>query len=206
MPAETEAPGRPARRTRLSPERERELYEAVVDLLREVGYEALTMDAVAARTRSSKATLYRQWRGKPELVAAALEGTRPGRPEDIDTGSLAGDLREMLRQMASHSAEDMAVMRALFHAVATNPDLDRAMRETLIEPGLAGLRHMVDRAVARGEVAPDRPARDFVAHAVVGAMMGRPMVEGRDPDPAYLMAYLDAVVLPALGIGERVPA
>jgi hypothetical protein len=80
------------------------------------------------------------------------------------------------------------------------------MRETLIEPGLAGLRHMVDRAVARGEVAPDRPARDFVAHAVVGAMMGRPMVEGRDPDPAYLMAYLDAVVLPALGIGERVPA
>ncbi|MGO4429316.1 TetR family transcriptional regulator, partial [Streptomyces sp. MCAF7] len=47
------------RRSRLSPERESELYEAVMGLLTEVGYDALTMDAVAARTHSSKATLYR---------------------------------------------------------------------------------------------------------------------------------------------------
>ena len=52
-------------RSRLTPEREAELYAAVLDLLREVGYDALTMDAVAARTRSSKATLYRQWGSKP---------------------------------------------------------------------------------------------------------------------------------------------
>lgn len=52
-------------RTRLTPERESELYGAVLDLLREVGYDALTMDAVAARTRSSKATLYRQWGASP---------------------------------------------------------------------------------------------------------------------------------------------
>lgn len=53
------------RRSRITPEREAELYAAVLDLLREVGYEALTMDAIAARTKSSKATLYRQWGASP---------------------------------------------------------------------------------------------------------------------------------------------
>ena len=70
MPADT--PATPARRTRLTPERERELFTAVVDLVREQGYDALTMDAVAARTKSSKATLYRQWESKPKLVASAM--------------------------------------------------------------------------------------------------------------------------------------
>ncbi len=65
------------RRSRITPEREAELYEAVLDLLREVGYDALTMDAVAARTRSSKATLYRQWGGKAELVAKAIRHNKP---------------------------------------------------------------------------------------------------------------------------------
>src|ERR1700743_1536379 len=75
-------------RTRLSPEREGELYTAVLDLLREVGYDALTMDAVATRTRSSKATLYRQWGSKPELVVRALRHNKPSRLAEIDTGSL----------------------------------------------------------------------------------------------------------------------
>lgn len=66
-----------SRRSRITPEREAELHGAVLDLLREVGYEALTMDAVAARTKSSKATLYRQWGSKPELVAKALRCTQP---------------------------------------------------------------------------------------------------------------------------------
>jgi AcrR family transcriptional regulator len=83
-------------RTRLTPERESELYAAVLDLLREVGYDALTMDAVAARTRSSKATLYRQWGSKPELVVKALRHNKPGGLAEIDTGSLRGDFHAAL--------------------------------------------------------------------------------------------------------------
>src|SRR5690242_5377616 len=130
-----------ARRTRLTPERERELFEAVVELLREVGYEALTMDAVATRTRSSKATLYRQWKGKPELVATALRHLKPVSPADIDTGSIAGDLHELVRcHDADESKRDQELMRGLAHAAFQNEDLFRALRELLIEPELASFR------------------------------------------------------------------
>ncbi len=78
-----DAPGRRhgMARSRLTPERESELYAAVLDLLREVGYDALTMDAVAARTHSSKATLYRQWGASPSWSPGRCAPTsRPTSP------------------------------------------------------------------------------------------------------------------------------
>ncbi|MBC2876069.1 MULTISPECIES: TetR/AcrR family transcriptional regulator [Streptomyces] len=198
MPGEPAA--QPARRTRLTPEREAELYEAVLEILREVGYEALTMDAVAARTRSSKATLYRQWKGKPELVASALRHTKPLKVDDIDTGTLRGDLVALTACADPAQMErDAALMRGLGHAVHCNPDLHRALRELLVEPEKAALRRLLDRAVARGELAPDTPAMEFVAHILLGAFITRPLVEDRPADAAYLARFIDAVVLPALG-------
>lgn len=188
-----------ARRTRLTPERERELYEAVVGLLREVGYEALTMDAVAARTRSSKATLYRQWKGKPELVATALRHLKPVSPADIDTGSLVGDLHEIVScHDANEVKRDQELMRGLAHAAFQNEDLFRALRELLIEPELQSFRDLVQRAVDRGELAADNPARDLVPHMLFGGALARPIIEGIDPDPQYSHRYIDAVVIPAL--------
>jgi AcrR family transcriptional regulator len=188
------------RRTRLSPERERELFAAVLDLVREVGYDALTMDAVAARTRASKATLYRQWRSKPELVATALRHADPVLISDVDTGTLAGDLREMARRLGNAALDDMPLIRALGHAMQQDPDLLQAMRALLVEPELTALRGMLERATRRGELAPDAPATEFVAHMLLGAMAGRSLVEDRDADAAYLVRYVDAVVLPALGL------
>ncbi|MBZ4321582.1 TetR/AcrR family transcriptional regulator [Streptomyces huiliensis] len=198
MPEEPTAP--PVRRTRLTPEREAELYEAVLAILREVGYEALTMDAVAARTRASKATLYRQWKGKPELVASALRHTKPITVADIDTGTLRGDLLALTACADPEQMErDAALMRGLGHAVHCNPDLHRALRELLIEPEKAALRLLLDRAVERGEIPADTPAMEFVAHTVLGAFITRPLIEDRPADAAYLARFVDAVVLPALG-------
>ncbi|WP_367134890.1 MULTISPECIES: TetR/AcrR family transcriptional regulator [Streptomyces] len=197
----TESPRPAARRTRLTPEREAELYEAVLAILREVGYDALTMDAVATRTHASKATLYRQWKGKPELVVGALRHKKPIKLADIDTGTLRGDLRAMVCEADDEQmAQDAALMRGLGHAIHANPDLHRALRELLIEPETEGLRAMLRRAVERGEIAADNPATDFVAHMMLGAFMTRPLVEDRPADAAYLVRYLDAVVLPALGV------
>ncbi len=190
-----------ARRSRITPEREAELYEAVLDLLREVGYDALTMDAVAARTRSSKATLYRQWGSKPELVAKALRHNKPASLSDIDTGSLRGDLHEMVARSDDCQMErDAALMRGLSHAVHDNPELHQALRNLLIEPELTGLNALLRRAVERGEVAADNPALEYVVHMMVGGFVARDLIEDRPVDRAFLASYVDAVILPALGV------
>ncbi|MFF0437264.1 TetR/AcrR family transcriptional regulator [Streptomyces sp. NPDC004327] len=187
-------------RSRLTPERAAELYEAVLDLLREVGYDALTMDAVAARTRSSKATLYRQWGSKPELVAKALRHNKPVTLTRIDTGSLRGDLLADLERADDCQMErDSALMRGLAHAVHTNPDLLEALREHLIEPEMASLDEVLDRAVRRGEISADNPALKLVPHMMIGAFIARPLIDEQPVDSAFLRAYVDAVVLPSLG-------
>ncbi|MET9804387.1 TetR/AcrR family transcriptional regulator [Streptomyces sp. NPDC006368] len=188
-------------RGRLTPERESELYGAVLDLLREVGYDALTMDAVAARTHSSKATLYRQWGSKPELVAHALRHDKPVDITEIDTGSLRGDFHELLARSDDCQMErDSALMRGLAHAVHDNPDLLQALRDLLIEPEMTGLDQVLRRAVDRGEVDPANPALTLVPHMLIGAFVARPLVEDRPVDRAFLTTYVDAVVLPALGV------
>ena len=189
-----------ARRSRITPEREAELYGAVLDLLREVGYDALTMDAVAARTRSSKATLYRQWGGKAELVAKAVRHDKPGGFADIDTGSLKGDLHALtLRSDDCQMEQNSALMRGLAMAVHGNPDLLKAFKEHLIEPEMADFRRVLQRAVGRGEVRADNPAIDFVMHMMIGGFAARSLIDEQPPTQDFLLSYIDAVVLPALG-------
>ncbi|MEV5145548.1 TetR/AcrR family transcriptional regulator [Streptomyces sp. NPDC052727] len=189
------------RRSRITPEREAELYEAVLDLLREVGYDALTMDAVAARTRSSKATLYRQWGGKAELVAKAVRHTKPGRAGDVDTGSLKGDLHAItLRADDCEMEQSSALMRGLAMAVHGNPDLLKAFREHLIEPETAEFHRVLRRAIDRGEVRADNPAIGFVMHMMIGGFAARTMIDEQPPTQDFLLSYIDAVVLPALGV------
>ncbi|MFE9765980.1 TetR/AcrR family transcriptional regulator [Streptomyces sp. NPDC005808] len=188
-----------ARRSRITPEREAELYAAVLDLLREVGYDALTMDAVAARTKSSKATLYRQWGGKAELVARAMRHGKPVHLGAVDTGSLRGDFHAMVtRDDDCHMEQNSALMRGLAVAMHTNPDLRRAFRELLIEPEMAEVRRVLQRAIDRGEVRPDNPAIDYVMHMMMGGFAARTMIDELPPSQAFLTSYVDAVVLPAL--------
>ncbi|MFE8954926.1 TetR/AcrR family transcriptional regulator [Streptomyces althioticus] len=189
------------RRRRMTPEREAELYAVVRGLIREVGYEALTMDAVAARTRTSKATLYRLWDGKAQLVVKALRSRKP-RFGALDTGSLRGDLHAMVRRDDDHQMEqNNALIRGLMTAVHTHPELLTALRDRVIEPELADLHRMLQRAVDRGEIRPDSPALPYVIHMLTGAFTTRKLIDGQPPTQAYLTSYIDAVVLPTLVAG-----
>ncbi|PSM39745.1 TetR family transcriptional regulator [Streptomyces dioscori] len=191
-----------SRRSKITPEREQEFFDAVLDQVRECGYDALTMEGVAASTRCSKSTLYRQWKTKPQFVAAALRANHCPKFIGIDTGSLAGDLRAVARTAGERSDEDTRLMQALGQSVMQDEELKRALRDALVEPELDALRAMIGRAVERGEITADHPVLEFVPAQLLGVLRVRPILEGRPADAEYLLRYVEVALLPALGLAD----
>jgi AcrR family transcriptional regulator len=186
------------RRPRMTPDRELDLLNAAMDALREVGYQDLSMDLVAARARCSKATLYRLWPGKAQLVAAALYTTRPAKADEVNTGTLRGDLLTVVALLAARADKDTALFAALSHAVLTDEELGSAVRMALIEPWFADLIGVVERAVARRELHPQAPAAEFVPELLLSVAFMRPLFGGPRADAGYLNECVDRVLLPAL--------
>jgi AcrR family transcriptional regulator len=159
------------------------------------------MDAVATRTRSSKATLYRQWGGKAELVVKAIRHGKSHKLDGIDTGTLRGDLHALVQSEDDCTIEqNSALMRGVAMAMHNNPDLRAAFRSQLVEPEMSGFHNVIQRAIDRGEVRRDCPALDFLLHMMVGGFATRALLDDQPPTQAFLRSYLDAVVLPALGV------
>lgn len=199
----TEAAPTASRRSKISPERAQEFFDVVLDQLREQGYGALTMEGVAAQACCSKSTLYRQWKTKPQLVAAALRAGRCAKFFTADTGTLAGDLATAARNAASQAKPDTVLVQALGHAALQDDELKGALREALIEPELASIDAMVKRAVARGEIAADHPALPYLAAQLFGVMRSRPILEGREADADYLVGFVERALIPGLGLTPR---
>ena len=188
-------------RGRLTAERTREVYDAVLALVVEHGYEGLTMDAVAHTASISKATLYRQWGGKQTLVVDALESSHPHNMADtIDTGSLRGDLREWIRVSMSSPQTDIALIHAIMHACMTNEELAHAMRDRMNSDEGDPFVQLFTRAAGRGEIDADSPTLEYIKLVFIGPYILRQFLDGHPPDEAYFMGLVDAVVLPALGI------
>ena len=181
-------------------ERERAILAAVVELLGEAGYEAMTMDAVAARAHASKTTIYRRWPGKPELVKAAVDGYVAGRlPISADTGSLRGDLMAVMRAMRGHLTDEfLAMMSGLLHAMRTDPELAGVLRSHLAEDYSAALP-IIRRAAGRGEVpAGAEETLAKTTHELIEAQLFRQMALGAPFDEQFSRHVVDDLVLPVL--------
>jgi AcrR family transcriptional regulator len=180
--------------------RERAILAAVIELLGEAGYEAMTIDAVAARAHASKTTIYRRWRGKPELVKAAVDGYVAGQvPSSADTGSLRGDLIMVMRAMRGHLTDEfLAMMSGLTHAMRTDQELADVLRSHLANDHSAALP-IIRRAAARGEVpAGAQEALAGIAHEVIEAQLFRQIAVGGSFDDEFARHVVDDLVLPAL--------
>ena len=173
---------------------------AVIELLGEVGYEAMTMDAVAARAHASKTTIYKRWRGKPELVRAAVGSHIAGRvPVPADTGSLRGDLLAVMRAVRGHLTEEfLAMMSGLVHAMRSDRELADVLWSHLAgDQGIA--LPIVRRGVGRGELpAGADTQRAGLAHEVIEAQLFRQMAVGGSLDAPFDTHLVDDLVIPVL--------
>ncbi|WP_299056629.1 TetR/AcrR family transcriptional regulator [uncultured Nocardioides sp.] len=191
-------------RPRVVGEREREILEAALDVLADVGYDRLTMDAVATAARASKATLYRRWAAKPELVIEALLSTKP-MPEPVDSGTLRGDLLAMFCATGGLTdARQTAVMSSVITAIGRDPEFAAAFRRDFIGPRAEQVVLVFRRAQHRGEVHPDVDV-DLIATALPGIVLHRRFFLGEVPDEALVVQVVDHLVLPAATHGPLLP-
>ena len=188
--------------------RDPEILEAAIEVLAECGYDRMTVDMVAARAKAGKATLYRRWPSKAELVVDAVACMKQAhsRPEDLpDTGTLRGDLVALIRpQSLEESERKMQVMGGLVSMLSRDPHLADAVNEAITEPRARLNRMLIQRAIDRGEVAGDVDV-DVIAHIGPSMTAYRTLMQRLPVDRAFLLGIVDGIVLPALGLhGQRV--
>ena len=190
-PVRTGRGGRPR-----DPSRDDVIRAAILRLLGEVGYGALTMDAVASEAGVGKATIYRRWRTKQELVIDTVSELNRSWTVDADTGSLEGDLRQLVHRMVEmmDSPVGMAT-RSLLAAMQHEPALIEAFREGPMAVWRRAYADMWARAQARGEVGPGMP-QSIPAEVSTALLVQRWLVTREPVDTAYADAVLETVVLP----------
>ncbi|MFG1964551.1 TetR/AcrR family transcriptional regulator [Nonomuraea sp. NPDC049028] len=132
------------------------IYQATLAELAEVGYARLTMERVAERAKASKASLYRRWPTRIELVMDAVYHVLPDALSVPDTGSLRGDILAALRRTAEALAGPAGeAMRGLLSEALGDESRAATFREHSQGTGRRLMREIVRRAVERGEVAPE---------------------------------------------------
>jgi AcrR family transcriptional regulator len=171
------------------------IRDAALDLLSEIGYDRLTMDAIAARAHASKATIYRRWQGKAALVVDALNCSK-GEMVEPDTGSLEGDFAVLTQGFCSQESRFNAqVMLGLITALAHDAELRDVFRERMIEPRTQVIRSIFERAVARGEVSSERNL-DLLVSLFPALLIQQVLVTGELPDADFSYHVINDVILP----------
>ncbi len=128
---------------------------AVLDLLVEEGFAGISIEGVAARAGVGKATIYRRWPSKEDLVVDAVVTHSLEHVVSPDTGSLRGDLLVLLRAMIEKFRRDGPLVLAFTAEQHHHPQLAEAFRRTFLDDRRAASREIFERAVARGELPPD---------------------------------------------------
>jgi AcrR family transcriptional regulator len=177
--------------------RETELLDVTLQLLQEHGYDRLTLDAVAARARASKATVYRRWPSKAELVLAAfMEGCRQVAVHP-DTGTLRGDLLQLGRVISQQTHEQAGIIRAVLVEISRHPALLDAMQSEFLDQRKALLQEVLRDAVLRGEI--DAAAiSDELWDLLPGYLIFRSIMPNRPPTDQTVEALIDEVIIPSL--------
>lgn len=196
MGAVTQTADRGAEPSPWSP-REAELLAVTLRLLQEHGYDRLTVDAVAATARASKATVYRRWPSKAELVLAAfIEGIRQVAVPP-ETGTLRGDLLRMGELVCQHARQHAGTIRAVLVEVSRNPTLNDVMQHQFIDQRKALIGHVLQQAVDRGEIEA-AAINDELWDLLPGYLIFRSIVSGRTPTRRTVQALVDDVIIPSL--------
>ena len=177
--------------------RETELLAVTLQLLQEHGYDRLTVDAVAATARASKATVYRRWPSKAELVLAAfIEGVRQVAVPP-ETGTLRGDLLHLGRAICQQAQQQAGTIRAVLVEASRHPALNDALQHQFLDERKALIQEILQQAADRGEI-DESVISDELWDLLPGYLIFRSIMPSRPPTEHTVQALVDDVIIPSL--------
>jgi AcrR family transcriptional regulator len=191
----TEQP--PARRTggRIRSEDARDaVLAAAIELVEELGYQAVTIERIAARADVAKSTIYRWWKSKALLVMDAYRTAVEQRMPEPDTGSVAGDLAAFATALYGVTAHPVRVrtLRGLMAEAQLDPAFAEPFRDW-VESRRAVVLALVDRGVQRGELPADADL-DAATDQLFGLFWYRLLVGHQPLDPARATDHIDQLL------------
>ncbi|MBD0744668.1 TetR/AcrR family transcriptional regulator [Streptomyces sp. CBMA152] len=197
-PAADEAP--PVSPRRRGPVLERAILDATLEQLSTVGWNALTMEGVAARAQTGKAAVYRRWSSKEELVADALRSGLPDLDHADDHGSVREDLYRLCLRLrdAMYSRSGFALRSVLYECDAASAERFHGMvLHRMVAPAQRLFAQAIRHGIERGDVRRDADA-EVIFDVIPGLMMFRTKVRGSEwPDQA-VAEMVDLVLVPLL--------
>jgi len=171
---------------------------ATAEVLAEVGYDRLTMDAVASRAKASKATIYRRWPDKTALVVETIRHIEDQLTRWQNTGSLRGDLLAVLGDITEAVRGDLGhIVSSVVSAMPHDAELAGAVREVVITRFRSGCATLLKRAQERGEVGMDVDPQ-LVYEVPMSLVLFRFLLADGPVDDSYVEFVVDSVVIPLL--------
>jgi AcrR family transcriptional regulator len=183
--------------------RDPEILESALDVLAETGYAGMTIDMVAKHAKAGKATIYRRWPSKAELIIDAVScmGKKNLPSADLpDTGTLRGDLIALIKP---HTIEEgdrkFQIMAGVLAMISQAPELAEAANTAIIQPRVQANLVLMRRAIDRGEISPECDIHSL--SLVTPAMIAHRILILRTPiNREFLISLIDSVLLPAVGL------
>jgi AcrR family transcriptional regulator len=184
MPTVTRPRGRPR-----DPAVDRALAQAAVSLLADRGFARMSMEAVASAAGVGKPAIYRRYKDKAELVAAAIATQLP--PLDVpDVGDTAAELRSAVEHGLPPDGDAyVALIGGLAAEYRHHPELIAAFRERVLGPRRAGVQAAIERGQARGDLRDDVDA-EALLDLLAGPFLAR-VFAGADTSAAWRTRHFE---------------
>lgn len=181
--------------------RDADILDATLEVLADVGFAGLTMDLVAHTAHAGKATLYRRWPSKSELIIDAV-GRLKRSQVDVEhlphTGTLRGDLLALFKEQSAEDAERrIRAVAGVVSFISHDRSFSDSAHAALVEPWADAHFILMKRAVDRGEI-PATADIQTVCQVAPTMAAYRALVQRKPFDLEFLVSMIDSVILPAL--------
>ncbi|MDQ2714605.1 MAG: TetR/AcrR family transcriptional regulator [Chloroflexota bacterium] len=193
-------PGRPR-----SAQAHKAILVATLEALAEEGYQAMSIEGVAARAGVGKTTIYRRWTSKEDLVIDAIHEIQTEFPIS-DSGNFREDLISFCLQAYQAFSANPLIEKLVFKIIGevkTNPQIVQAIQSRLMTPRMQRFSNLVKHAQARGEIRADLDpvvVVDLIGGALFFCLLFSSTLSGAPTPTSIVEQVIDAAMQ---GIGTR---